>query len=781
MLSSGDSHACALTDCGALACWGINDKGQLGIAVSCLYCPPAPVAAPSGLDVVQVAACGSSTCALFSDGSVRCWGDNTYGQLGVGNFTNLSIPNTNAINLGRSAKAIAASPSHACALLDDRSLKCWGRNNAGQLGYGDTTQRTDPDLVSIHLGVGRTAKAISAGSEYTCVLLDDDSVKCWGLNSSGQLGYGDTTQRTAPAVNPINLGTGRSAVSIAAGSNYTCVLLDDDSVKCWGSNSFGQLGYGDTTTRNAPAAQPINLGTGRRAKSIATGGSHVCVILDDDSVKCWGSNNFGQLGYSDTTTRNAPDANPIDLGVGRTAKHIVAGATFTCAFLDDGTVKCWGNNDKTQAEYSVHKTRMLSASSGAAIAQIRCTGTCMSAYEQSRCGTCQTACQSTQACAVGRCTLKPQQMAAGGSFICALFADGARCWGENKGGQHGVGDTTQRTAPQVAAINLGGGRTAKFIATGTEHTCAILDNDSVKCWGLNGSGQLGYGDTMSRSSPLTNSSPINLGAGRTAKSVVAGAYHTCALLDDNTVKCWGNNFLGALGVGGSTNRTAPEATPLNLGRSAKSIAAGYGHTCAILDDGSVKCWGYNDAGQLGYGDTTNRSSPAANVIDLGAGRSAKSIATGYSHTCALLDNDTVKCWGVGGLHGYNDTTQRNAPDLNAIDLGVGRTAASMVVGYHHSCALLDNGTVKCWGRNTEGQLGLGDSTNRSAPTANVINLGVGRTAKSLTAGSYFTCALLDNDAIKCWGSNNAGQLGYGDSGYGSAQRKAPSLFPILLP
>jgi E3 ubiquitin-protein ligase HERC3 len=168
------------------------------------------------------------------------------------------------------------------------------------------------------------------------------------------------------------------------------------------------------------------------------------------------------------------------------------------------------------------------------------------------------------------------------------------------------------------------------------------------------------------------------------------------------------------------------AVDLGTGRTAQALAAGYNHTCALLDDGTVKCWGWNYTGQLGLGDTSDRGDAPLEMgddlpaVDLGTGRTAQALAAGYLHTCALLDDGTVKCWGRNnsGQLGLGDTGDRGqvigemGDDLPAVDLGTGRTAQALAAGEFHTCALLDDGTVKCWGRNGYGQLGLGDTSDR---------------------------------------------------------------------
>ena len=216
--------------------------------------------------------------------------------------------------------------------------------------------------------------------------------------------------------------------------------------------------------------------------------------------------------------------------------------------------------------------------------------------------------------------------------------------------------------------------------------------------------------------------------------------------------------------------------------SARSITAGSSHTCALTHSATVKCWGENAFGQLGLGDVLPRGDApgemgnALPAVDLGTGRTATAITAGSNHTCALLDNATVKCWGKNdsGQLGLGDALPRgDAPGemgnaLPAVDLGTGRTATAITAGSNHTCALLDNATVKCWGNGGYGQLGqdstvtLGDGAGEMAALP-AVNLGAGRTATAITAGGYHTCALLDNGQVKCWGYNVHGQLGQGST------------------
>ncbi len=386
----------------------------------------------------------------------------------------------------------------------------------------------------------------------------------------------------------------------------------------------------------------------------------------------------------------------------------------------------------------------------------------------------------------------------GGNHTCAILVDGTvRCWGYGGEGQLGYGNTDSigddETPGSVGPVNLGPGRTATAIATGDFHTCVLLDDGSVRCWGFGGDGRLGYGNTSNVGDTPTTTpdkvGPVNLGPGRTAKAITAGAGHTCALLDNGSVRCWGYNGNGRLGYGNTNNvGDTPTMTPdkagpvdLGLGRTAKAISAGSGHTCALLDDGSVRCWGFARDGELGYGnlaigaDIGDDETPGSvGPVNLGPGHTATAITAGGRHTCAVLDDSTVRCWGYAGAGqlGYGNTnnvgeTPTTTPDkVGPVNLGPGRTARAISAGLNHTCALLDDGAARCWGYGLDGRLGYGNTSNVGDTPAMTpdkmgpVDLGPGRTATAISAGSLHTCALLDDTSVRCWGYGANGRLGY---------------------
>ncbi len=371
-------------------------------------------------------------------------------------------------------------------------------------------------------------------------------------------------------------------------------------------------------------------------------------------------------------------------------------------------------------------------------------------------------------------------------FTCARLSDGSlKCWGNNIEGQLGLGDFGDRieVGSMLPFVNLGAGRTAAQIALGLANSCALLDDGSVKCWGRNTCGIMGVGhNNEEMSSPTT---AVNLGQGKSATSVALKFSHACAILNDNTLKCWGAGHNGQLGNGkfdahnphGSGCSFNPVAVNVGNGKTVRQVAVGESHTCALLDDFSVKCWGRNQHGQAGRGASDSRYSRAGAAVQLGTSTdgltlAVQSIALGHNHSCAITDGGGVKCWGLNdkGQLGIGNTDNKGtgntdmSADLPFVNLGAERTATMLAAGIQHTCVLLDDGSVKCWGRNDVGQLGLGDTTDLHAPSATAIDLGTDDqnthwVATQISASANFTCALLNNGRAKCWGGNTRGQLG----------------------
>ena len=284
VIATGGDHTCALKTDGTVACWGANYQGQLGNGTTSgpYAISPTPTPVPGLTNVTAITAHLEHTCALKTDQTAVCWGDNNNGSLGNGTTGDRNTPTpvaglTNIV-------AITIGVSHACALKQDTTVACWGGNYYSQLGDGTNTDRYTPAPVTGLTNV----TAIAAGSNQTCALTTDSTVFCWGENDRGQLGDGTTTDRQTPT--PVTGLTNTAAIT--ADDWHTCALKTDGTVACWGDNEWGQLGDGTTTGRYIPT--PVTGLTG--ATQVAAGGRHTCALTTDDTVICWGSSTFGQLG-----------------------------------------------------------------------------------------------------------------------------------------------------------------------------------------------------------------------------------------------------------------------------------------------------------------------------------------------------------------------------------------------------------------------------------------------------------------------------------------------------
>ena len=715
-LTAGKSHTCALTTAGGVKCWGDNGNRQLGDGSTTDRLTSVDVPG-LGSGVTALSAGNSHTCALTTAGGVKCWGYNLFGQLGDGSNTDrLTLVDVSGLSSG--VTALSAGQSHTCALTTAGGVKCWGDNQYGQLGDGSGAQRPTPVDVS---GLGSGVIAISAGAFQTCALTTAGGVKCWGYNLFGELGDGSNTRRLTP-VDVSGLGSGVAALS--AGAFHTCALTTAGGVKCWGANLYGELGDGSGAQRLTPV-DVSGLGSGVTALNADS--FQTCALTTAGGVKCWGKNDLGQLGDGSTTQRLTP-VDVFGLGSGVTA--IGAGGDHACALTTAGGFKCWGDNASGQL--------------GDGSTTQRLTPVDVSGLGSG-----------------GMVTPPPvvvpppgsggmmTRLDAGGGHTCRITtAGGVKCWGNNTIGVLGDGSVIDRLTP-VDVSGLGNGVIA--ISAGQFHSCALTTAGGVKCWGANGSGELGDGSTTQRLTPVDVS---GLGSGVIAIS--AGGRHTCALTTAGGVKCWGYNISGQLGDGSRTERLTPVDVS-SLGSGVAALSAGRDHTCALTTAGGAKCWGANGYGELGDGSDggDNRRLTPVDVFGLGSGVAA--LSAGAFHTCALTTAGGVKCWGYNtdGLLGDGSITRRLTPvDVSGLASGV----IAISAGEYHNCALTTAGGVKCWGSSSVGQIG-DRSLSASFTPVDVFGLGTGVTA--LSAGQFHNCALTTAGGVKCWGANGLRQLGNG--------------------
>jgi len=345
--------------------------------------------------------------------------------------------------------------------------------------------------------------------------------------------------------------------------------------------------------------------------------------------------------------------------------------------------------------------------------------------------------QIQQFTAIGIST--PTAIEAGAYHTCALLEDAtARCWGLNDNGQLGDGSQTDSSTPVAVARVTG----AAAVTGGGFHSCARFPNGTLQCWGRNSEGQLGDPATTA----FFSATPVPVTGMTTATAVTGGGYHTCALLQNGTVRCWGQNDYGQLGDGSPiTQRPVPAArkpTPIPVEvtgiTTAVAVESGAFHTCALLQDGTMRCWGWNEFGQLTLTPAFDSSSTPVTV----SGVTPAALAPGAEHTCVLLRDGRVQCWGDNGYGQLGNGSPRGVFPAPGATVTAITTATAATSGIEHGCALLQGGTVQCWGRGLFGRLGDGTSRDTDAFTpVTVVGLGATWTSDDETVATITATGL----------------------------------------
>jgi alpha-tubulin suppressor-like RCC1 family protein len=693
---------------------------------------PLPPLAASRLD-----AGGTHTCFVSTGGQVFCWGSNQASELGNGtkvdSATPIEIPgiaNAVGVTSGGEFSGALSDTGETCALLVGGTVSCWGYFQGPRVVEG-----LPP------------ASDVSASALDTCALVGGGHVDCW----------------PSPAL-PVERVEGvEGAIAISEGYGFGCALIASGEARCWGSNSAGQLGNG--TFQSSPTAGPVQGISTAKAIDASGGGSHACAVLADGTVECWG--------WDGDEARELPV--PVE-GVA-TAVDVSVGDGHACALLESGAVDCWGYDRYGQLGFDSPRGYLPLYNTAHRVLGI------------------------TQA----------RQVSAGGQHTCALLVTGVECWGNNAAGQLG------RQAGRYAftPVEVAGLHDAIAISTGADryysrgHSCVVRSGGAVYCWGSNEAGQLGDGSFDF--SPV----PVSTGIGD-AVAVGVGEMSSCAVLVDGSVDCWGAFTSADHSYGSETPQPIEGVEGAVAVATSSNIFSG-GHTCALLDDGKVVCWGENEHGQLGLGDTGEHSTP-----ELVSGvTGATGIAVGIKHSCALLEGGTIKCWGDNEVGQLGDGTREDRAWAVSV-VGIS-TAVQLSAEGENTCAVLANGSVECWGSGFEGQFGSmveaqtvpvaiqgleHASTITAAPNQLCAILDSGGVAckrsgawwevgpfessggttsgerldlsslsgtVALSAGNGHACALQATGDVACWGADNSGELGDGTVGWSSTPEFVPGL------
>jgi len=680
------------------------------------------------------------------------------------------------VNVNSQVISNQAGYEFSCTHLFDLTIKCWGENSLGQLGYGDAQDRGDGAnemgeyLPTIDVGPSVLISDIATGTYHTFILTDQQKLKAWGQGQYGSLGYGDGSNR---GNNPsqmgsylpfVEVGSGLKIKAIRGSPGISCVILDNLSVKCFGYGFDGRLGQesnndiGDDGSEMGDYLQPIKLPNGVASSKLVGGWAQVGIISTNGMIFLWGENSDGQLGIG--STENIGDfANEMGnylvetkLGSGRTVIGMAGGEFHTCELLDNYEVKCHGDASEGQlGSGDVIDRGKMANEMGDYLSYLN----------------------------FGQQGLNAIELIGGHQHTCAIFNDlSLKCWGNNQVGELGYGDTSDRgnSANQMSDylpfINLGTG-----VEIQSCHDFSPTANPSVT-----------FSPTFSPTTPSPTLHP-SVYVPVSCNSDISGETHNCVLTSSSQMKCFGRNNLGQLGYGDVTHRGEMASQMgdylpfVNINGNVIQTHSGVHRNCVQLDTLEITCFGKNNYGQLGYGDAVERGSAPnqmglyLSTVALGTSFLASGISTGSQHTCVLSDLSLLKCFGknekaplgLGDANHRGDDANEMNDYLPYVNVGSTGSIKAVKVGGWCSCVLFDDGEMKCWGENDWGQLGqgsviqLGDAPNELGDYLPPINFPTGVMIQSMGSGTTLTAIISMNGYLYTWGLNSFGELGIGST------------------
>ena len=677
-----------------------------------------------GNNWMSISAGKNATAAgVKSDGTLWTWGYNTLGALGIntqGFYTSVSSP-IQTIAYGTTWSSVSCGISTVFGTKSDGTLWAWGGNYFGQIGDNTIVHRSSPVQV---VGFATTWSSVSGGAAHAAAIKKDGTLWLWGCNTQGQLGDDTVTHRSSPVQ---IVGGGATWSQVSCGEYHTAAIKTDGTLWCWGANSLGGvnrgcLGDNSVIHRSSPV-QTAAFGT--NWKQVSCSAYHTSAIKLDGTWWNWGDNSNGNLGDNTITFRSSPVQTTA---YGYSWIACSAGTSHTMAIKADYSL--WGTGFNNYGSLGTNETNSKSSP-----VQVIGTGNwySVSAGQHATLGLRYGDFGPYSPVPVPSYTPQPIPTSNGYMFT----------WGNNTLGQLGDNTSTHKSsAVQVAASSINW----KQASAGNSFSVAIKTDGTLWTWGQNASGQLGDNTIIHRSSPVQT---VNFGS--TWTQVGAGNIHAGGVKSDGTLWLWGNNTNGRLGDNSITHRSSPVQTD-GTATTWIQVFCGDAHTAATKNDATLWCWGKNTDGQLGDNSITHRSSPVQTVA---VGTNWKYLSCGSNHTAGLKLDGTLWLWGNNayGQLGDNSIVHRSSP-IQTISYGTSWTRVSC--GRNMTIAVKNDGTLWCWGKNTEYELGDNSTTNRSSP---VQTLNGGTNWISCMAGYKHTMATNTGNLLFVWGANTYGQIG----------------------
>jgi alpha-tubulin suppressor-like RCC1 family protein len=756
LISAGDSHTVQIVN-GALWAWGINTHGQLGNNDDSHSDSSIPVREvtqasnwvsvsvggesfedfPHAINFGDATPAGSGhgyTLAIKEDGTLWAWGDNRYGQLGLGTTHEHNDPQQ--VGSDNDWVSVSAGDSHAVAIRSDGTLWAWGRNNHGQLGDGTTTDRHAP--VQIDAGEGYHWVSASAGGDddeqdsgtagesyfhrqhlagHTVAIRSDGTLWTWGYNADGQLGDGTATEHHTPQ----HIGDASDWATVSAGNSHTIAIRDNGTERTlwgWGWNHHRQVGNGSVDDVIDTPTQ-ITLNTDW---DIASAGKwHTVAIRDNGTERtlwAWGRNYYGELGNGTTVNGFLPSQITIDTDWA----DVSAGGWHTVGMKSDGLLT-WGDNQYGQLANSMFMEKHVPTQKAAAA-----TGW--------------------------------DSISTGSDHALAIRSSDHTLWGwgRNDNGQLG-NNTDQKSSVPVQearrAINW------ESVTAGHEYSAAIRSDGTLWTWGHNDYGQLGYSTATAHTEEAAQ--VVGLESDTDWAMVASGGWHTAAIKDDGTLWLWGRNEFGQLGNGSADDNvhTTPYEVSAGDGFHWVSVSVSDNDTAAIkvsdtnITNRTLWTWGWNDSGQLGVGSNIDHHTP---VQEATLATNWDSVSVSDYHMVAVKTNGELWAWGMN-LYGqlgvddaYTGASEYNVPTQEYTRAD---NWASVSTGDLHTVATKIGGTLWSWGHNNHGQLGRGDASHHYSVQQNITP---GETWDSVSGGDFFNMAINSSGELYEWGDNEYGQV-----------------------
>jgi len=651
----------------------------------------------------------------FRQGNLWLWGQNfntsSASALGTNDAINRSTPVTTFAG-GGNWKQMGGGLNHTAAIKTDGSLWTWGVSNGNQpLGVLDANiSRCTP--VTTFAG-GNDWKQVFCGNQQSAGIKIDGTLWIWGRGGYGSLGDNTAATKLVPVTTFAGGNDWKSLATYSIG-RFTAAIKTDGTLWTWGFNTSGQLGDNTIINRSTPVT---TFAGGTNWKQVACGTDHTLAIKTDGTLWTWGFNTSGQLGDYSGINRSTP---VTTFAGGTNWKQVAGGYRHTAAIKTDGTLWTWGVNTSGQLGRSTLIFTPVTTFAG---------GTTWS------------------------------QVAGGGSHTAAIKTDGTLwTWGLNSSGQLGTNDINIRITP---VTTFAGGTDWSQVSCGVNnHTAAIKTDGTLWTWGLNGYGQLGTNDSITRITPVTT-----FAGGTNWKQVACSSGSVggfvIVIKTDGTLWGWGRNVSGGLGDNTTTTRLTP-VTTFAGGTDWSQVSCGNAHTAAIKTDGTLWTYGQTAAGQLGINSTTQKITP---VTTFAGGTNWSQVSCGFNQTAAVKTDGTLWTWGTNtsGQVGDNTIINRSTP---VTTFAGGTTWSQVAGGTSHTAAIKTDGTLWTWGSNYNGQLGDNTIINRSTP---VTTFAGGTNWKQVAGGASHTAAITDDGTNKIlYGFGNTIALGIND---------VPSFYP----